>query len=173
LTPSSEWSEFDVYERNLVRFLTAAAVLGFFIWAAIIAGVGLGAKALSADWLTATVRSHHMERGKGYEEQNMGVGIETDLSPRTRLALGFYRNSERRDSVYGAVVYCPVSVRWGNWRGCGMAGGVTGYNDTVAPLAGAVLSYEGNVYGFNVLMLPNKRGDLSQGVLAFQAKHKW
>jgi hypothetical protein len=173
LTPSSEWSEFDVYERNLVRFLTAAAVLGFFIWAAIIAGVGLGAKALSADWLTATVRSHHMERGKGYEEQNMGVGIEADLSPRTRLALGFYRNSERRDSLYGAFVYCPVSVRWGNWRGCGMAGAVTGYNDTIAPLAGLVLSYEGKEWGANVLALPNKRGDLSAGVLAFQVKHKW
>jgi hypothetical protein len=162
-----------VYERNLVRFLTAAAVLGFFIWAAIIAGVGLGAKALSADWLTATVRSHHMERGKGYEEQNMGVGIEADLSPRTRLALGFYRNSERRDSLYGAFVYCPVSVRWGNWRGCGMAGAVTGYNDTIAPLAGLVLSYEGKEWGANVLALPNKRGDLSAGVLAFQVKHKW
>jgi hypothetical protein len=162
-----------VYERNLVRFLTAAAVLGFFIWAAIIAGVGLGAKALSADWLTATVRSHHMERGKGYEEQNMGLGVETDVSQRTRLALGFYRNSERRDSLYGAFVYCPVSVRWGNWRGCGMAGAVSGYNDTVAPLAGMVLSYEGKVYGFNVLMLPNKRGDLSHGVLAFQAKLRW
>jgi hypothetical protein len=162
-----------VYERNLVRFLTAAAVLGFFIWAAIIAGVGLGAKALSADWLTATVRSHHMERGKGYEEQNMGLGIETDLSPRTRLALGFYRNSERRDSLYGAFVYCPVSVRWGNWRGCGMAGGVTGYNDTVAPLAGAVLSYEGKVWGANLLILPNKRGDFTEGVIAFQVKHRW
>jgi hypothetical protein len=172
LTHSSEWSEFDVYERNLVRFLTAAAVLGFFIWAAIIAGVGMGAKALSADWMTATVRSYHMER-KGYEEQNYGLGIETDLSQRTRLALGFYRNSERRDSLYGAVVYCPVSVRWGNWRGCGMAGGVTGYNDTVAPLAGAVLSYEGKVWGANLLILPNKRGDFTEGVLAFQVKHKW
>jgi hypothetical protein len=162
-----------VYERNLVRFLTAAAVLGFFIWAAIIAGVGLTAKALSADWLTATVRSHHMERGKGYEEQNMGVGIETDLSPRTRLALGFYRNSERRDSVYGAFVYCPVSVRWGNWRGCGMAGAVTGYNDTVAPLAGLVLSYEGREWGANLLLLPNKKGDLTEGVAALQIKRRF
>jgi hypothetical protein len=173
LTPSSEWSEFDVYERNLVRFLTAAAVLGFFIWAAIIAGVGLGAKALSADWLTATVRSHHMERGKGYEEQNMGLGVETDVSQRIRLALGFYRNSERRDSLYGAVVYCPVSVRWGNWRGCGMAGAVTGYNDTVAPLAGAVLSYEGREWGMNLLLLPNKKGDLTEGVAALQIKRRF
>jgi hypothetical protein len=126
----------------------------------------------TADWLTSTVRSYHMER-KGYEEQNYGLGIETDLSQRTRLALGFYRNSERRDSVYGAVVYCPVSVRWGNWRGCGMAGGVTGYSDAVAPLAGFVLSYEGREWGVNVLALPNKRGDFTGGLLAAQIKRRF
>jgi hypothetical protein len=138
--------------------------------AGVLVAVGMSGRA--SDWATATVRSYHMER-KGYEEQNYGLGVETEVTQRLRLALGFYRNSERRDSVYGAVVYCPVSVRWGNWRGCGMAGGVTGYNDTVAPLAGAVLSYEGKVWGANLLILPNKRGDFTEGVLAFQVKHKW
>jgi hypothetical protein len=139
----------------------------------------LGAVAMVAiqgkteDWLTATVRSYHMERGKGYEESNFGAGIETDVSQRIRLALGFYRNSERRDSLYGAAVWCPPYLQYGNWRGCGMAGGATGYNDTVAPLAGAVLSYEGREWGANLLILPNKRGDFTQGVLAFQVKHKW
>jgi hypothetical protein len=139
----------------------------------------LGAVAMVAiqgkteDWLTATVRSYHMERGKGYEEQNYGFGIETDVSQRIRLALGFYRNSERRDSLYGAAVWCPPYLQYGNWRGCGMAGGATGYNDTVAPLAGAVLSYEGREWGANLLILPNKKGDFTQGVLAFQVKHKW
>ena len=161
-----------MYERNLIRFLTAAAVLGFFIWAAIIAGVGLAAKALSADWMTSTVRSYHMER-KGYEEQNYGFGVETDVSQRLRLALGFYRNSERRDSLYGAAVYCPFTSRWGNWRGCGLAGGVSGYNDTVAPLAGLVLSYEGKEWGANLLILPNKKGDFTEGVMAFQIKRRF
>jgi hypothetical protein len=126
----------------------------------------------TADWLTSTVRSYHMER-KGYEEQNYGLGIETDVSEKLRLALGFYRNSERRDSVYGAFVYCPVSVRWGNWRGCGMAGGVTGYSDAIAPLAGFVLSWEGKEWGVNVLALPNKRGDFSSGLLAAQIKRRF
>ena len=161
-----------MYERNLIRFLTAAAVLGFFIWAAIIAGVGLAAKALSADWMTSTVRSYHMER-KGYEEQNYGLGVETEVTQRLRLALGVYRNSERRDSLYGAAVYCPVSVRFGNWRGCGMAGLVSGYNDTVAPLAGLVLSWEGKDWGTNLLILPNKKGDFTEGVMAFQIKRRF
>ena len=161
-----------MYERNLIRFLTAAAVLGFFIWAAIIAGVGLAAKALSADWMTSTVRSYHMER-KGYEEQNYGFGVETDVSQRLRLALGFYRNSERRDSLYGAAVYCPFTSRWGNWRGCGLAGGVSEYNDTVAPLAGLVLSYEGKEWGANLLIRPNKKGDFTEGVMAFQIKRRF
>jgi hypothetical protein len=147
--------------------------LGVLVSVIVVVAIGKYNKAKADEWWTATVRSHHMERGKGYEEQNMGLGIETDLSPRTRLALGFYRNSERRDSLYGAFVYCPVSVRWGNWRGCGMAGGVTGYSDAIAPLAGLVLSYEGKEWGANILALPNKRGDLSAGVLAFQVKHKW
>jgi hypothetical protein len=143
-------------------------VLAFL--AGVLVAVGMSGRA--SDWATATVRSYHMER-KGYEEQNYGLGVETEVTQRLRLALGFYRNSERRDSVYGAVVYCPVSVRFGNWRGCGMAGAVSGYNDTVAPLAGAVLSYEGREWGANLLILPNKRGDFTEGVLAFQAKLRW
>ena len=126
----------------------------------------------TADWLTSTVRSYHMER-KGYEEQNYGIGIERSLSGSASLALGVYRNSERRDSLYGAAVWCPVSVRWGNWRGCGLAGGVTGYNESVAPLAGLVLSYEGKEWGANLLILPNKKGDFTEGVMAFQVKFRW
>jgi hypothetical protein len=139
----------------------------------------LGAVAMVAiqgkteDWLTATVRSHHMERGKGYEEQNYGFGIETDVSQRIRLALGFYRNSERRDSLYGAAVWCPPYLQYGNWRGCGMAGGATGYNDTVAPLAGFVLSWEGREWGVNILALPNKKGDFTSGLLAAQIKRRF
>jgi hypothetical protein len=143
-------------------------VLAFL--AGVLVAVGMSGRA--SDWATATVRSYHMER-KGYEEQNYGFGLETDVSERLRLALGFYRNSERRDSVYGAFVYCPVSVRWGNWRGCGMAGGVSGYNDTVAPLAGMVLSYEGREWGMNLLLLPNKKGDLTEGVAALQIKRRF
>ena len=135
-----------------------------------VAAVAMQGKA--ADWLTSTVRSYHMER-KGYEEQNYGLGVETEVTQRLRLALGVYRNSERRDSLYGAAVYCPVSVRWGNWRGCGLAGGVSGYNDTVAPLAGLVLSYEGKEWGANLRILPNKRGDFTEGVMAFQIKRRF
>jgi hypothetical protein len=146
--------------------------LGVLVSVIVVVAIGKFNKAKADEWWTATVRSYHMER-KGYEESNLGLGLETDLSQRTRLALGFYRNSERRDSVYGAVVYCPVSVRWGNWRGCGMAGAVTGYNDTVAPLAGAVLSYEGREWGMNLLLLPNKKGDLTEGVAALQIKRRF
>lgn len=134
--------------------------------------LALGMSGRADEWVTATVRSYHMER-KGYEEQNYGFGIETSVNTNTRIAIGFYRNSERRDSIYGAVVYCPVSVRWGNWRGCGMAGGVSGYTEKVAPLAGLVLSYEGREWGWNLMILPNKKGDFTEGVVAAQVKHRW
>lgn len=124
----------------------------------------------TADWITGMVRSYHMER-KGYEEQNYGIGIERSLSGNTRLAVGVYRNSERSDSAYGAGVWCPA--RYERWVGCGLAGAVTGYSSSVAPLAGLVLAYEGEKYGFNILALPNKKGDLTQGVLAFQVKFRW
>ena len=135
-----------------------------------VAAVAMQGKA--ADWLTSTVRSYHMER-KGYEEQNYGLGVETEVTQRLRLALGVYRNSERRDSLYGAAVYCPVSVRFGNWRGCGMAGLVSGYNDTVAPLAGLVLSWEGKDWGTNLLIIPSKSGDFTRGVAAAQIKRRF
>lgn len=126
----------------------------------------------TADWMTSTVRSYHMER-KGYEEQNYGLGIERNLSNSLKAAVGFYRNSERRDSLYGAAVWCPSYLQFANWRGCGMAGGVSGYNETVAPLAGLVLSYEGREWGANLLILPNKKGDLTEGVMAFQIKRRF
>jgi hypothetical protein len=113
-----------------------------------------------------------MER-KGYEEQNYGIGIETDVSQRIRLALGVYRNSERSDSAYAAAVYCPMTLRSASWRLCGLAGGVTGYNDSVAPLAGLVTSYEGKEWGVNFLILPNKRGDFTAGVVAMQLKRRF
>jgi hypothetical protein len=141
---------------------------------AFIAGVlvAIGMSGRASDWATATVRSYHMER-KGYEEQNYGLGVETEVTQRLRLALGFYRNSERRESVYGAAVYCPLYLRSANWRLCGMGGGVTGYNDTVAPLAGAVISYEAKEWGVNVLLLPNKDGDFSKGVAALQLRRRF
>jgi hypothetical protein len=146
-----------------------AALIAAFL-AGFIAALGMSGRA--DEWATATVRSYHLER-KGYEEQNYGLGVETGVTHTLRLALGFYRNSERRDSVYGAAVWCPVSTRWGNWRGCGMAGGVTGYNDTVAPLAGFVLSWEGREWGVNILALPNKKGDFTSGLLAAQIKRRF
>ena len=141
---------------------------------AFLAGVlmAIGMSGRADNWLTGTVRSYHLER-RDYEESNLGLGVETDVSQRIRLALGFYRNSERRDSFYGAAVYCPISTRYQNWRICGLAGGVTGYNEAIAPLAGAVLSYESREWGANLLILPNKRGDFTAGVVALQLKHRW
>ena len=135
-----------------------------------VAAVAMQGKA--ADWLTSTVRSYHMER-KGYEEQNYGLGVETEVTQRLRLALGVYRNSERRDSLYGAAVYCPLYLRFANWRGCGLAGGVTGYSDDVAPLAGLVLAYEAKEWGLNLILFPNGKGDFSKGVAAIQAKRRF
>ena len=154
------------------RDFRAGLIVGMIVLILGICVVGQAAKLFAADWVTATVRSHHMER-KGYEESNTGLGLETSVNTNTRIAIGFYRNSERRDSLYGAAVYCPLYLRYGNWRGCGLIGGASGYNDTVAPLAGAVLSYEGKEWGWNLLILPNKHGDFTAGVIALQAKHRW
>ena len=144
------------------------------IVAAFLAGLicGVATSGRAEDWAVSTVRSYHIER-KDYEESNLGLGIETDLSQRLRLSVGVYRNSERRDSAYGVLVYCPLSLRYGSWRGCGLAGGVTGYSESIAPLAGGVLSYEGKRYGVNVIWFPNKRGDFTEGVLAFQLKKRF
>ena len=125
------------------------------------------------EWVTATVRSYHMERGKGYEEQNYGLGYERSLFGNWRLAAGVYRNSERRDSAYGAGVYCPRYLQYGNLRGCATAGLVTGYGSIVAPLAGGVISYEGKTWGLNLLMVPSAKGDITKGVIALQLKRRW
>lgn len=147
---------------------------GFLSCALLVVAVLIGIHESKADsWVTATVRSYHMERGKGYEEQNYGLGYERSLFGNWRYSVGVYRNSERRDSAYGAGVYCPPYLQSANWRVCAMAGLVTGYESGIAPLAGGALSYEGKTWGLNLLMVPSAKGDITKGVIALQLKRRF
>jgi len=154
------------------RDFRAGLLVGVVITILGIIAVGKLSQVFAETWGVSTVRSFHLER-RDYEETNLGLGIETDVTQRTSLAIGFYRNSERRDSVYGAAVWCPLSSRFANWKACGLAGVVTGYSERVSPLAGGVLTWEGREWGVNLLWLPNKHGDFSQGVIAAQVKRRF
>lgn len=142
-------------------------LLGLFV--GFVLAIGFSGKA--DDWMTSTVRSYHMERGKGYEEANYGIGYEKHWSDRLRLSAGIYRNSERNNSAYLAWTSCVA--RSGSWLLCGMAGGVTGYSEKVSPMLGAVLSYEGKEWGANVILFPNGKGDFTAGVVGFQLKRRF
>ena len=133
--------------------------------------VAVGMSGRASDWATATVRSYHLERGKGYEEANYGLGFERHWSDWRRLSAGIYRNSERTSSAYIAWQACVA--RYGNWLLCGTAGGVTGYSNSVAPLAGAVLAYEGKEWGMNLILFPDKKGDPTRGVFGLQLKRRF
>ena len=148
------------------RFILAATITGLIGWAVIISGVALLAKAFAGEsWVTVPLASKHSRKGD-HNEVNLGIGVEHELNERWRFAGGYYRNSNREDSLYAAAVH--VYAKRGSWRFGSLYGVVTGYESDVTPMAGLVASYEQRDWGFNVILFP-KDG----AIVGFQIKFKW
>lgn len=104
-------------------------------------------------WVVATVRSYHSERD-GYNERNYGLGIEHELTERTRFVAGQYRNSLFRNSIYSGLTYCAVPFAYG----CAavMTGFVSGYSKderVFYPAVLPILAIERGGYGGNLMVL--------------------
>jgi hypothetical protein len=116
--------------------------------------LALAAPAQAGTWAVHSVVSYHVKRGH-HNEFNPGVGIETDLSAAWRAGFGYYRNSNWKDSFYAAAVWLPLQKD--GWNAGVMAGAVTGYEKSPAPMAGLVLGYEGKEYGVNLIAFPKDK----------------
>ena len=110
----------------------------------------LASPAMAETWLTATVTSWHTDREAGYNERNLGAGLQHAVSPDLRLIAGHYRNSLDRPSNYVGVHW--FAVRWGSWAFGAQGGTVTGYNagSRWSPLLLPVLTYERRWWGVDI-----------------------
>ena len=132
------------------------AVVMFFMF------LGTCAKAEEL-WLTATVRSYHLNRDKDYNENNFGLGVEKQSVGPWGWAAGFYENSHYRTTVYAGPTY--------RWR---LAEGVsfmpclclaTGYSHLIGIYPLPTFAIEGKQVGMNVAVAPS--------VIAFQLKWRF
>lgn len=127
-------------------------------------------------YLNQNVGAYHFDREAvkelGLNENNPGLGIERD-SGDFRQMVGAYRNSERNNSVYGLVGYTPFQA--GDFKAGVMAGGVTGYELPVTPVAGLIGSWQGKNLGVNVTVVPDaKVGDhKAYGFTGVQLRHNF
>jgi len=130
-------------------------------WWKPLVGVGLIALVLayhkpasSQEYAVATVRSYHLDRNKGYNEQNWGLGYERRLSDDWSIATGFYRNSFRRDTVYLFGAYTPWQMA--GWHIGPLMGVATGYDKDrpFSPWLTGVAAKDWGRFGLNVVVAP-------------------
>jgi hypothetical protein len=139
-----------------------------------IVAVGLLAKAKAGEtWLTYACCAYHLDRHRGYNEENHGIGFEHELTPDFRVAAGTFQNSQRRTSNYVGGSYVPLEL--GPVRIGSAFGFVTGYSKHTIPALAPIVMIEGKEYSLNIVMVPpvqQGRANTS-GVLGFQLKYKF
>lgn len=144
---------------------------GFASCLLMIAAVGVLAKAFACDWWVASIASHHFGPGsdRDYEQKNYGLGCERQLTERTNLVAGFYRNSLRIDSTYVGVAWTPL--RYGSVGLGTVAALVSGYEREPVKAVFPVVSIEGRHLGANLLFVPPTKTNV--GALGLQVKFRF
>lgn len=106
-------------------------------------------------WVSVMGASYHTDREAGYNEKNPGVGIEQG-DKNLRAVLGYYRNSLNRDTFYLGVSNTPIHI--GGFNFGYTAGLASGYPNQAPLFAGALVTYERNGYGANLIAAPAMPG---------------
>jgi len=108
-------------------------------------------------WVNVGGFSRHFARDKGYNESNLGVGIEYRTSPDVSYMAGSYYNSVRKTTYYAAMNWQPLSI--GPWKLGASVGVMNGYPAmahggtffAALPMA----TYEGKRFGINLGLIPS------------------
>jgi|SRR5581483_1438898 len=130
-----------------------------------LAGAGVAFACNAQDWLVGSGLAKHLDGGEHCNSVTEGLGLEHG-----DYAVGFYRNSNCRWSTYAARAWMPI--RAGAVRAGLLGGVVTGYQTPVMPAAAGVVSFEGERYGANLILVP-PAGRASPGVAWLQWKVRW
>ena len=144
--------------------LLAAFLLG------LLAGVGLSGR--TQDYVVISGLALHLDGARHCNTYvTPGIGYEHALSKTWKLSVGAYDNSNCKLSSYVAGAWLPL--KYGSFKLGTISGLVSGYNNSILPVAGLVLSYEPkNRIGLNFLFIP-PAGDTSDGIFWAQFKFPW
>ena len=124
-------------------------IAGIVLMLAVIAAVGMFGAAFSQTSLVATLASYHFDRSKEYNESNLGLGIEQKLNSEWSISAGFFRNSFNRHTNYVFAGYTPL--HFDSWRVGAVIGGVTGYENGVAPWLTGIATRDYGRIGLNIV----------------------
>src|SRR5690348_12196635 len=96
-------------------------------------------------WLISNGVAFHLDHGSHcHNHLTPGFGLEA-----RGWAIGAYSNSNCKWSIYAGKAWLPL--RLGDFRLGAMAGGVSGYNAAITPVAALAASWEGSRYKANLL----------------------
>lgn len=120
-------------------------------------------------WLTATVRSYHLDRQTRHNEANYGLGVECRFAGSLSVSAGQYTNSRWKTSSYATANYTPLQI--GPVKLGASAGAVTGYTMHYTPLFAPTAVIEGKTWGANLLAIPPFDG--GSWVFGLQVKRRF
>lgn len=91
--------------EKLIHMVLFAIV---FAWGYFAASSGCKAGEL---YVVSTAKSYHQDRQHGYNEKNLGIGLELHINEDMRLVAGEYKNSFYNKSKYFGAAWLPFH-RW-------------------------------------------------------------
>ena len=130
-------------------------------------------KPISELWLNPGFYSYHLQKDKGFNNSNFGLGGEYRFTTTSAAMLGIFDNSDRQTSRYIAWLWQPLTsgpVRFG-----AVVGAIDGYPHmlnggwfvAVIPTA----SFEYKNIGANLLFVPSYK-DRLYGAISLQLKFR-
>jgi hypothetical protein len=130
-------------------------------------------EAQSELWLNPGMFSYHFDRDRSFNSRNLGFGAEYRYSSVASFTLGHFHNSYHESSNYIGAYWQPIQL--GVFKFGAVAGIFNGYSKTNDggwfPGLIPALTYEGDLFGFNILMVPSIP-DRVAGSLSVQFKFK-
>ncbi len=124
-------------------------------------------------WVNPGFYSYHLQRNKGLNDSNPGLGAEYRFSNVASVTLGRFYNSDRAYSNCAGVYYQPWQI--GPVRLGAVAGGFSGYpkmrNGGWFLAAIPTASFEYQRVGINVAVVPTYK-DRLYGAISVQLKFK-
>jgi len=142
-------------KKLMVALLVAAAPAAF-------AGV----------WINPGFYSYHLERDKGFNNVNTGLGVEASITDTYSVTAGFFKNSDRETSRYVGVY--AMAFKIGAFKAGAAIGAFDGYptmrDGGWFPAIVPTVAFEGQQLGLNVSFIPTI-GDQLHGAVTFQLKY--
>ena len=124
-------------------------------------------------WINPGMATYHFQQDRNFNGANWGTGLEYRFNTVASITAGRFYNSDRDYSNYAGVYYQPIAL--GPIKIGAVIGGFSGYpaanNGGWFPAALPALTWEGDIVGANVFVIPTI-GDRVHGGISMQLKFK-